>query len=314
MSFIGKSTSGVLDIKTQGKEIIEGVKGESVALRAFTKLPNMTSGQHTIPVATQLAQASFVSGDAGLKSTSIPIWEGKNITAEEVAVVVPISENMLKDSSYDIFGQIAPQVKEAFGRAIDSAILFGKGKPDSWQDGIVEEAIEKEKVVVATGDLYEDIMGEDGLISKVEESGYFVDGFYSPISMRGKLRGLRDDNKNPIFVTDMKMETSPYALDGSPLYFNQNGVVMTDDAKLVAGDFKQAVYSIREDIDWKLFTEGVVSDNNGKVLYNLMQNDMVALRFTMRLGWALPNPVNAVDSSESRYPFAVLTSEESGSF
>lgn len=43
---------------------------------------------------------------------------------------------------------------------------------------------------------------------------------------------------------------------------------------------------------------------SGKILYNHAQQDMVALRCVMRLGWHLPNPVTATNSDEnSRYPF-----------
>ena len=34
---------------------------------------------------------------------------------------------------------------------------------------------------------------------------------------------------------------------------------------------------------------------------------MIAIRAVMRLGWALPNPVNRVNATEAtRYPFAIL--------
>ena len=50
--------------------------------------------------------------------------------------------------------------------------------------------------------------------------------------------------------------------------------------------------------------ERVVS-TDGSVVYNLPQQDMSALRFVMRLGWALPNPVNHVGDAQ-RFPFAAL--------
>ena len=44
----------------------------------------------------------------------------------------------------------------------------------------------------------------------------------------------------------------------------------------------------------------------GNILYNLMQNDMVALRAVMRLGWEIPNPINAYNVGlENAFPFAV---------
>ena len=33
---------------------------------------------------------------------------------------------------------------------------------------------------------------------------------------------------------------------------------------------------------------------------------MVALRVVMRLGWEIPNPVNALNESAARFPFASL--------
>jgi hypothetical protein len=42
-------------------------------------------------------------------------------------------------------------------------------------------------------------------------------------------------------------------------------------------------------------------------VYNLAQQDMVALRAVMRIGWQVPNPINRVEETEAnRYPFALL--------
>jgi hypothetical protein len=60
----------------------------------------------------------------------------------------------------------------------------------------------------------------------------------------------------------------------------------------------------------KLLTEGVIQNpNTGDIVYNLGQQDMVALRFTMRLGFALPNPKTRVGGANG-YPFAVITKGE----
>ena len=75
---------------------------------------------------------------------------------------------------------------------------------------------------------------------------------------------------------------------------------------MVAGDWKQAVYAIRQDVTFDVFKSGVVSDDTGKVVYNLMQNDMKAIRMVIRLGWNILNPINAVNPDGSkRFPFAV---------
>jgi len=39
----------------------------------------------------------------------------------------------------------------------------------------------------------------------------------------------------------------------------------------------------------------------------LMQQDMLALRAVMRIGWQVPNPINRLQETEAnRYPFSVL--------
>ena len=151
-------------------------------------------------------------------------------------------------------------------------------------------------------------MGENGVIAKVEESGFFVTGHMADISMRAKLRGLKDSTGDPIFKANMQDGTR-YSLDGSVMTFPNNGAFDKTKALMISGDFSQLVYAIRQDITFKLFTEGVVQNTDGTIAYNLMQQDMVALRAVMRLGWEIPNPINSVQTNKSkRCPFAILKS------
>ncbi|MEG0370650.1 MAG: phage major capsid protein, partial [Hungatella sp.] len=168
-------------------------------------MANMSSKTHKMPVLDMLPIAYFVDGDTGQKKTTKQAWDKKIITAEEIAVIVPIPESVLDDSDYDIWGEVRPRIIEAFGKVIDSAVLFDVNKPSSWRSGIVATAIAAGAVVTLTeGDsLYDKIMAENGIISKVEGSGYFVNGHMADISMRAKLRGLKDTTGNPIFKSDM---------------------------------------------------------------------------------------------------------------
>lgn len=290
----------------ESKEIIQGVVTSSAVLSRGRKLANMSSKTYKMPVLDMLPIAYFVDGDNGAKKTTKQAWDKKVITAEEIAVIVPIPESVLDDSDYDIWAEVRPRVTEAFGKVIDGAILFDVDKPTSWRDGVVTTATKANAVVTATTDLYQDILGEGGVIAKVEDSGFFVSGHMADISMRAKLRGLRDDVGQPIFKSDMQNGTN-YSLDGSPMNFPNNGAWDKSKALMISGDFSQLVYSIRQDITFKLFTEGVVQNTDGSIAYNLMQNDMVALRAVMRLGWEIPNPINSVQSDKAkRCPFAIL--------
>lgn len=292
----------------EANEIIQGVVAQSAVLSRGRKLANMTSKQYRMPVLDMLPVAYFVNGDNGQKQTTKQQWDKKVITAEEIAVIVPIPEAVLDDADYDIWAEVRPRLIEAFGAKIDGAVLFGVDSPSSWRQDLVATATAAGSTVslASAGSLYDAIMGENGVIAKVEESGYFVNGHMADISMRAKLRGVTDTTGQPIFKSDFQSGTN-YMLDGSPMNFPVNGAFDKAKALMISGDFNQLVYSIRQDITFKLFTEGVVQNPDGSIAYNLMQNDMVALRAVMRIGWEIPNPINALKPSKTaRCPFALL--------
>lgn len=309
-TLIDRTGADTLIPEERAREIIQGVVTQSAVLSQGRRLPNMSSRTYRMPVLDMLPLAYFVNGDTGQKKTTKMAWDKKIITAEEIAVIVPIPEAVLDDSEYDIWAEVRPRVEEAFGKVIDGAILFDVNKPDSWRDGIVTTAT-KASSVVTLGDsdnLYDKVMGEDGVIAKVEESGFFVTGHMADITMRAKLRGLKDSTGNPIFKADMQNRTR-YSLDGSNMTFPNNGAFDKSKALMISGDFSQLTYSIRQDITFKLFTEGVVQNTDGSIAYNLMQQDMVALRAVMRLGWEIPNPINSLKTDKAkRCPFAILKS------
>ena len=293
-------------------EIIQGVAEQSTVLRMGRKLPNMSKKKYRMPVLDMLPVAYWVAGDSGFKQTSKMAWKNKYITAEELAVIIPIPEAVVDDADYDIWGEVRPRAVEALGKKIDGAVIFGVDKPDTWRDGLVDGATDARNVVTlgASDDLYDKIMAEDGVIAKVEESGFFPSGHMADITMRAKLRGLKDSTGQPIFRTGMQGATS-YSLDGSPIDFPRNGAFDKTKALMITGDFSQLVYSIRQDVTYKLLTEATIVDPSTKeVIYALAQQDMVALRIVMRLGWEVPNPINSLKSTEAeRFPFAILKSE-----
>lgn len=281
---------------------------QSVFMQLARKLPNMTSKQTRVPVLDMLPMAYWVNGDNGFKQTSEQAWDNVFLTAEELAVIVPVPEAVIDDASFDIMGEIQPRVVEAIGQRVDSAIIFGVNRPAGWPADIITRARQAgNNVAPGSGtDYYNLIMGENGLIDRVEKSGRMVTGAVSAMGMRAKLRGVRTNSGQPIFKSDMQGSTQ-YALDGAPMYFPQNGSFDTSVAQLVVGDWSQAVYAIRQDITVKILDQGVIQNPATKeIQYNLAQQDMIALRVVFRMGWALPNPATRMDSDRVACPFAYL--------
>nr|DAF81984.1 MAG TPA: major capsid protein [Caudoviricetes sp.] len=288
--------------------IFQDAPKQSTFMSMARKLPNMTSNQTRMRVLDFLPTAYWVDGDTGMKQTTRQAWDNVFIEAAELAVIVPISEAVLDDAEFDIFGEITPRVNEAIGQRVDSAIIFGVNRPRNWQNDIITLARQAGNNVApgSSPDYYDLILGEGGIISKVEEDGYMATGALAAMTMRAKLRGIRATDGSLIFKSDMQGSTN-YALDGAPMYFPQNGAYDNTIAQLIVGDFKQAVYSIRQDVTVKILDQGVIQDPTTKeIVYNLAQQDMVALRIVFRMGWALPNPATRMDEDRVGCPFAYL--------
>lgn len=287
-------------------EIFQQAPEQSVFMGLAKKLPNMTSKQTRIRVLDLLPVAYWVNGDTGMKQTTEQAWDNVFLTAAELAVIVPIPEAVLDDAEFDIMGEVTPRVVEAIGKRVDEAIIFDKGRPAEWGAGIITRARQAGNNVANGTDLYAKLLAEGGVFDKVEEYGYAVSGVVASMGMRAKLRGLRDDNGQPIYNTNMQGSTN-YALDGAPMFYPKNGSFDKTMAQLIAGDFSQAVFAIRQDITVKILDQGVIQDpSNGNIVYNLAQQDMIALRVVFRMGWALPNPATALDGDRTGCPFAYL--------
>lgn len=308
MAIIAREQAEALIREQIINSITQDAPKNSVVMQMARKLPNMTSKQTTMPVLDMLPTSYWVNGDTGFKQTSQAAWDGVKLTAAELAVIVPIPEAVLDDASFDIIGEITPRIIEAIGQRVDAAVLFGEGKPAEWGMDLVSRArIAGNNVSNSVGeDMYDRILGEGGVFGKVEEDGYGVTGAVSAMTMKAKLRGLRTVDGMPIFKTDVQGKTN-YALDGEPLYFPENGSFNSSVAQLIAGDWSQVVYAIRQDITTKILTEGVIQDPTTKeIVYNLAQQDMIALRVVFRMGWAVANPATRLNEDRTGFMFAYL--------
>jgi HK97 family phage major capsid protein len=318
-SYISRTDAAALIPEEVSAEILTNLPTMNPLMQLARRLPNMSRAQRRLPIMGTFASAYFVAGDTGLKQTSDVAWENKYIDAEELAVIVPIPEAVLDDSDFDIWAQVRPEIERALSKAITAAVLYGTNIPASWTTdlgaaGLVAGATAASQTISAAAytDLYEAILGEtvggtDGLFMLVEADGFNVTGNIAHLSMKGKLRNVRDGEGQPVFSTNMQ-DTARYQLDGTPVFFPTDGSMVAASSLLISGQWDQLVYAMRQDITYKVLTESVIQDATGAIVYNLAQQDMIALRAVMRLGFSLPNPPTRMNETDAtRFPFAVLT-------
>ena len=279
--------------------IMSGIRQGSSILPLMTKLPDATSDTAVITALDALPIAYFVDEGVsnGRKQTTSAAWKNIKLHMAEIAVIVPIKQNLLNDAKYDIFGQMRPLLIEQAYKLVDEAIILGKNRPALWREGLIPSIINAGKnVAPSTNNTYTQI---SDAMTEVETSGYDVTGILGGVALKGEFRkGLLDNTGQPLANSEVTELPRVYA---------RNGAWDNTLAKFIVGDFSQAVYSIRQDITFDVFDTGIINDTQGNIIYNLMQDDMVALRMVFRMTWGVPNPINALDSDEAtRFPFALV--------
>lgn len=303
-SIISRGDVSALIPEEVSNRLLTGSTDASAALTLFSTVP-MSRAQTRMPVLSAFPIAYFVNGDTGLKQTTEMAWTNKYLNVEELAVIVPIPEAVLDDTDYDIEAAIRPRLEEAIGRALDDAIFFGTNKPASWPTAIVPAAIAAGNTVnrgttAANGGIAEDF---NLVMTAVENDGYDATGIVAVRSMRGRLRGARDANGVRLGGV------TPTEVEGIAVTYPMRGMWPTGSgsAEAIVGDFSNGIIGLRQDVTYKALDQAVIQDNTGAIIYNLAQQDMVAIRVTFRVAFQVANLLNRDNSNEStRYPWAVL--------
>ena len=287
------------------------VAAHASAVQSLARRAPMTSKSGRQPVLSTLPTAYFVSGDTGMKQTTSADWENLELVAEEIACIVPVPEAYLDDSQVPIWDNVAPLAAQAIGKTFDNAALWGTNKPSTW-GAALSTGIE-----ASNNDFTEGVSGDDfaadlayvgGAIAK---DGFDVNGFLAAPGIGWRLAGLRSTTSELIYQPSVNSAVgeSP-TLYGYPLTEQKNGA-WDADYTVIAGDWTKAIVGIRQDLTYKVFTEGVISDDSGNVVLNLMQQDSVALRCVMRCAWAVADPITPTSgqSDANTFAFGALVSQ-----
>jgi HK97 family phage major capsid protein len=309
-SVISRSEASALMPEDVTREVITHLPTQSAALSMFRHVP-MSRAQTRMPVESALAVAYWVNGDTGLKQTTEQNWTNKYLNAEELAAIVPIPESVLDDADYDIWALIRPTLTEAIGRALDAAVFMGTNKPASWPAAIAPAAVTAGNVAVSGTSTPDKggIMGDFSTVfGTVEADGYDPNGVIATRLVKAALRNAR--------ATTGEQLANPPAADGSEVYgvqvqYPMRGLWPTGAGALqaIAGDFSQGMLGVRQDITFKVLDQAVIMDASTppQILFNLAQQDMVALRVVARFAFQVPNPMTYDQPTEAnRYPFGVL--------
>jgi Phage capsid family len=281
--------------------LISGTVRESAVLSCLARVPVGTRDS-VVPVLSRDIEAGWLSSDTGLKRVDAPKWEGEHLVAEELAVLVPVPNNVIADQTFNISAAMQPLFIRAMARGVDRAALFGINKPAGWASpSLLEAAMAAGNTVEAGDDPVEDLMGAAELPSA---QGYIVDRAVVRPGWQFAAARVRsmDVVANPIG----EATAFPLLVAGLPLYINPPAFDASKAHAFVL-DSSCCLIGIRQALTITVHEDGVIADAEGKVLFSAMQQDSTIYRAVMRVGYLLTAPpTDAGLPADERAPVAAV--------
>ncbi|KAK8835456.1 hypothetical protein M9Y10_004560 [Tritrichomonas musculus] len=291
--FISRQNANPLIPVQAAREIAEGAAKASTVMSTFSSI-QMSTKPHRIPALAALPEVKWLTEDTSRKPVTKTGWENIFMDCEEAAAVVWIPKSVFEDSEYNIWQSISQRFRESIGQKVDKAVISSFEKPQSFRAGLIDSIYNANKTVPNTSDFYSDI---DAAMTLVEQSGYSPSAVMGGVDIKSEFRRLLDSTGQPIRGTE---------IDVIPRYYVDNGAWDKTKAKLIVGDFRQALYGIRQDMELTFSEHTTIFDNAGNP-HSMFQEDSVAARVRFRFAWCIPNPINILDSNpETRFPFALI--------
>lgn len=321
----GLVTAGMINTKYVPAIIQEAITN-SVCMSLMRREPNMSTKTESRPVMSLFPEAYWIDSEAGdtlgqgeaeaskgLLETSAQAWTNATITAAKMGVVVPIPKDTIEDleDGYDLWGEIKPRLVESIGRKFDQAVIHGTNKPSAFPDSIMTDIASASMSLTHAADAdlvdyYDEILGDGGLFSLLEDKGYEVDGIVAATNVKSKLRSIRSKDGVPLWSgANNGQGKIVYELDGVPVNFPKNRAINASSAMMIAGNWKSAFYAWRKDIQFSMNDTATITDSTGAVKLNAFQQEVVLLKAVCRIGWCCPIPAD-VAATANRYPFAAL--------
>lgn len=277
-------------------EIIQGATKYSVALQIFKRGRNMLRDEVLMPALSMLPEGGWLNSDNAIKPLTDQAWEMVEMYAEEYAARVIIPDNVREDAVFDMWGEILPRLQEHYGKAFDQAVFMGINKPRRFRADLVTACYQAGAVVQSTTNINNDI---NNALSLVEQSGYDPTALVAGVGMKAKFRMNLDGVGRPLYL--------PFIEQLNKYYLN-NGAWDDNKALMIVGDFSQAMYSVREDMTVKISADAAT--NYGGTLHSMFDEDSQVMRAKWRIGFAIPNPINILNQTNSRFPFAIIVNSE----
>ncbi|MEE2055826.1 phage major capsid protein [Nocardiopsis tropica] len=269
--------------------IFERANELSAVQRLSRRVPLSIDATTSIPVPLDVPTADWV--DEGARK---PLSSGgvgvKTMTGKKIAVLIPVSEEVMRTNAGGLWTQLQNDLPLAFARAFDHAAIHGKSMKGATGPfpGYLAQTTNTQALGTtsqAQGGIYADLVKG---MEQVVDADYEFSGFVADSRLKPKLLLSTDTTGRPIFVDTVtpgqNAGSGEGTLIGEPIMYSR-GVsgkyrrqsTLTDTGlRAVGGDWQQCAYGVGMDITVRVSREATYVDEDN-VVHSAFQENLVLL-------------------------------------
>jgi HK97 family phage major capsid protein len=277
-------------------------KQYGLARRDFRYLPFTGPGNsRTIP-ALASGVSVYWTNEAAAKTSTGATFSLVTQTLKKLAAIVPMTEEIIEDSSINLTALVAELFAEAVSKEEDLQFFNGTGSP--WT-GILNNG-SVNVVRIDTTDPT-DVVADDllDMIDATPTGALAGSKFYMSRSVYSVIRKLKEDGSGAYIVSPPTAD-GPASIWGYPIEvsdaFPATSVTGTSKPFVLFGNLGVcAIFGDKQQLRVKMLDQATVRNTADDADLNLAQQDMVAVRIVERVGYvlALPTGVTVLKTSAS---------------
>lgn len=274
--------------RTLAGPIFEKSVEQSAIMSLAQRAPLSIDANTSIPIPLDVPTADWV-GSGARKPLSSGGIDVKQMSPKKIAVLIPVSEEVVRTNAAGLWTQLQRDLPTAFARAFDHAAIHGKsmkGAAGPFSDHLsaTTNAVELGTASQSQGGLWADIV--TGMADVVDDDWDYTGTVADP-RLKPQLLLATDTTGRPILVDTTTPGTNMAAagtLVGEPLAYSR-GVsgkqrrqsTSTDSGlRAMGGDWSQAAYGVGMDITVRISSEATYIDEEGGV-HSAFQENLVLL-------------------------------------
>lgn len=299
--------SGYLSRREAGP-IFQRAARVSALMRLAREVPLGWRGE-SYPVFGKLT-ASWVS-EAGKKDAkNLPV-AFKNMDPKKLAVIVPVSKELVRANPGGFMAQVRKEIGDAFGRAFDLAGMYdqggdgtaGAGPFSSWL-AQTTKSVELGTATQANGGIRRDLISA---LTLLVNDGKRLNGFALDDRVEPMLLGAVDTTGRPIWEDRDDPLVPEGDANGAARFgtlikrraFMYEGIYSgtTDDIMGFGGDWNEAAWGVVNGISYAISTEASVTLNGQ--LVSAFENNLVVILAEAEYGWLVNDPEAFVELADA---------------